>query len=76
MTECHVTARFLPRHCCLAGSYDARVFCGTYSPSGDVFISAGQSEFGGVVLSNRGNRQVTKLTCMTLWGASSTASSQ
>ncbi|XP_019849571.1 PREDICTED: DDB1- and CUL4-associated factor 11-like [Amphimedon queenslandica] len=38
------SSRFLPRHCCLVGSYEARVFCGNYSKSGDVFISAGQSD--------------------------------
>ena len=37
-----VPSRFLPQQCCLAGTFEARVFCGHYSPNGNIFISACQ----------------------------------
>lgn len=36
------TSEFLPRHCCVADSFESRVFCGSYSNDGDIFVCAPQ----------------------------------
>ncbi|XP_070187913.1 DDB1- and CUL4-associated factor 11-like isoform X2 [Littorina saxatilis] len=58
--QCLVNSRFLPNRYEKLASYHHKVFCGTYSQSGDIFLSACQDQHVRIYDTKQGNFELMK----------------